>query len=386
VWETWLAIAIGLLVVAGLGTAYVVRTRASGTALVGPRRPSRDHFRKDAEPAPIRRVTVIVNPTKVADLPEVRAELTRLVTALGWAEPTVVETTVADPGYGQARAALADDVDLVCALGGDGTVRAIAEVLAGSRTPMGLLPSGTGNLLARNLGLPLERLDHAVEVALTGYNRHIDTGWVVIDPTDDQLAAAEGEGEPDDAAVAVPTPEPDENAHAFLVMAGLGLDAAIMEGTSEQLKARVGWPAYVTGGVKNMLKARFRTSLVVDGGTESTHRARTVVVGNCGVLTGGITLMPEAEVDDGILDLLALTPRGLAGWAGLAAHVLTQRTKDHSTLERYRCRRALVTVEEPQRVQMDGDVVGEASRVLFMVRPHSLIVRVATIPPRAPAT
>ena len=94
--------------------------------------------------------------------------------------------------------------------------------------------------------------------------------------------------------------------------------------------------------------------------------------------------MPDAEVDDGILDVVALTPKGVAGWAGIAAHVLTQRKKDHARLERYRCRRALVTVEEPQRVQMDGDVMGEARQVLFTIQPRALIVRVAMVPPRGP--
>ncbi len=167
-------------------------------------------------------------------------------------------------------------------------------------------------------------------------------------------------------------------------MAGLGFDAAIMEGTSEGLKARVGWPAYIAGGAKNLLQARFKTGLVIDDGEESTHRARTVVVGNCGILTGGIILMPDAVVDDGILDVVALTPKGVAGWAGIAAHVLSQRKKDHARVERYRCRRALVTVEEPQRVQMDGDVMGEARRVLFTIEPRALIVRVAMVPPRVP--
>jgi diacylglycerol kinase family enzyme len=377
VWETWLAVAIGLLVVGVVAAVYIDRRRSTGSGFVGPRRPSRDQFRRGEEPPP-RRVTIIVNPTKVEDMAVLRAGLSGLVTGLGWAEPTVVETTVEDPGFGQARAAVADGVDLVCALGGDGTVRTVAQVLAGTNTPMGLLPTGTGNLLARNLQLPLERLDHAVEVALTGFNRHIDIGWATVDPAPDQLERHPG-GTDDTSGV------PADNVRAFLVMAGLGFDAAIMEGTSEELKARVGWPAYVAGGAKSLLRARFKTGLVIDDGEESTHRARTVVVGNCGVLTGGITLMPDAEVDDGILDVVALTPRGIGGWAGVAAHVLTQRRKDHSRLERYRCRRALVTVEEPQRVQMDGDVMGEARQVLFTIQPRGLIVRVATIPPRGPA-
>ena len=436
-WETWLtvvAVALLLIVAAGAGTLLWLRGRPDGT-LLGRRRPSRDRFRQGSQPPPRRKVTIILNPTKVEDPATVGAALTRQAVDLGWAPPDIVETTVEDPGTGQTRAALLSGADLVCVIGGDGTVREVAEVLAGTRTPMGLLARGTGNLLARNLQLPLDNLEQAMVVALTGLNRHIDIGWATVDPTPEQLADEPGEpatqGKGDDAAerpgsapaeppgdpvgerpvTAVteasgeaaaerPDEEPEEekgeaaeerapqrpaNAHAFLVMGGLGFDAAVMEGTSEGLKARVGWPAYIAGGAKNLLRARFRTTLVIDGGAETSRRARTVVVGNCGRLTGGITLMPDAEVDDGILDVVAITPRGIAAWAGVAAHVLTQRQKEHSQLDRYRCRRALVTVEEPQRVQVDGDVLGEARQVLFSIQPRSLIVRVAAIPAREPA-
>jgi diacylglycerol kinase family enzyme len=432
VWETWLtvvAVALVLIVAAGAGALLWLRGRPDGT-LLGRRRPSRDRFRQGSQPPP-RRVTIILNPTKVEDPATVGAALTRQAVDLGWARPDIVETTVEDPGTGQTRAALLSGADLVCVIGGDGTVRAVAEVLAGTRTPMGLLARGTGNLLARNLQLPLDNLEQALAVALTGLNRHIDMGWAIVDPTPEQLEGEPGDpatqergddaadgpelapaGQPGDPAGQRPTEaaterpgeepgeepgeagaeQPDEpaprrpaNEHAFLVMGGLGFDAAVMEGTSEGLKARVGWPAYIAGGAKNLLRARFKTTLVIDGGEETSRRARTVVVGNCGRLTGGITLMPDAEVDDGILDVVAITPRGIAAWAGVAAHVLTQRQTEHSQLDRYRCRRALVTVEEPQRVQVDGDVLGEARQVLFSIQPRSLIVRVAAIRAREPA-
>ncbi len=488
-WETWLTVvvvAVVLIVGAGAGALLWLRGR-SDQVLPGRSRPARDQFRRGAEPAPRRRVTIILNPTKVDDPSAVGAALTRQALELGWAAPEILLTTVEDPGYGQARAALESGTDLVCALGGDGTVRAVAEVLTGTLTPMGLLARGTGNLLARNLQLPLDSIEPAMLVALTGLNRHIDVGWVTIDPTPEQLAEQPVVGADEDEQLRVeaasvvradpadqeyagavgvrPAGEagagrpagvrgheagagrpagvrgheagagrpagagghevdagrpagvrgheagrdhPDEtdgraaqreraeseraggrsappaNEHAFLVMGGLGFDAAIMEGTSEELKARVGWPAYIAGGAKSLLRARFRTTLVVDGGEETTRRARTVVVGNCGRLTGGINLMPDAEVDDGILDVVAITPRGIAAWAGVAAHVLTQRQKEHSQLDRYRCRRAVVTVEEPQRVQVDGEVLGEARQVLFSIRPSSLIVRVAALPTREP--
>ena len=104
--------------------------------------------------------------------------------------------------------------------------------------------------------------------------------------------------------------------HAFLVMAGLGLDAAIMDDTSEKLKAKIGWTAYVPAGMKHLLVERFKAHLSVDGGPPSTIRARTVLIGNCGKLTGGINLMPDAEPDDGTLDVVVIAPKGLTAWVG----------------------------------------------------------------------
>ncbi|KGN37143.1 diacylglycerol kinase [Knoellia subterranea KCTC 19937] len=310
-----------------------------------------------------------------------------------WDEPLILETTAEDPGVGQTRAALADGVDLVCAIGGDGTVRAVAQVLTGTSTPMGLIPAGTGNLLGRNLGLPLGLIG-GIDVALTGRNRHIDVGWVTLDPDVVHAAGAADAAEPGDGAEprdAVDAPEAAQGAqvveaaeasdegHAFLVMAGLGLDASIMHGTSEEAKARIGWGAYVATGAKNLLGARFATRLRIDGGEPIAHTARTVVVGNCGRLTGGITLMPDAEVDDGVLDVVAITPKGIVGWAGVAVHVLAKRGRNHPKLDRYRCQSILVSLDEPQMVEIDGDVIGHAKDVRFDVRPKSLIVRTTAV-------
>jgi diacylglycerol kinase family enzyme len=137
----------------------------------------------------------------------------------------------------------------------------------------------------------------------------------------------------------------------------------------------MGWGAYVATGARNLLGARFATRLRIDGGDPIAHTARTIVVGNCGRLTGGITLMPDAEVDDGILDVVAVTPKGIVGWAGVAVHVLAKRGRNHPKLDRYRCQSILVSLDAPQMVEIDGDVIGEARRVRFEVRPKSLIVR-----------
>ncbi|WP_040883734.1 diacylglycerol kinase family protein [Janibacter sp. HTCC2649] len=310
------------------------------------------------------RAVVIVNPTKFEDLEAVRRTVESAASAAGFSTATLVETTEDDPGFGQTREALLDRPDIICALGGDGTVRAVAQVLTGTGVPLGLLPGGTGNLLARNVGAPVDDLADAVTSALTGVDRTIDAGWLLLDPTEDQLAD--------------PTPvvQRPANAHLFTVMAGLGFDAAIMDDAPEGLKGRVGWAAYVLAASKNLRGEGFQLSVTLDDVKAEPVTARTLVVGNCGTLTGGITLLPDAVLDDGLLDIATLTPESLAQWAGVASTVLRGQTDDGPSIERRQGRDVVVTVSPGQKVEADGDVLGLATRLRLVVDPGSLVVRV----------
>lgn len=308
------------------------------------------------------RTVAIVNPTKVEDLTGVRAVLAACAADCGVEEPRLVETDEDDPGFGQTRAALQDGADLVCALGGDGTVRAVAQELVGTGVPLGLLPGGTGNLLARNVGAPVEDLGEALHVALTGRSRTVDVGWLVLDPSEHQR----GPG----------IPETADNVHCFTVMAGLGFDAQIMDDAPEGVKDRVGWAAYVASGGQHLLDDGFSLRLTADGETMDDESARTVVVGNCGELTGGMVLLPDAQIDDGVLDLAVLTPQGIAGWLGVATRVLTGREDGGPNLHRRRARDLALRVEPPQLTEVDGDVLRRAREVRLVVQPACLEVRV----------
>jgi diacylglycerol kinase (ATP) len=361
----WLAAAA---LVAGvlLFTATVLRTRPATTVgLTRPgrfrrRRPSRGQFRPEgvlATPGPLKRAAIIVNPTKFADaetLELVRDELDLVSSGAGWDPPMWLETTVEDPGTGQARAAAEAGASVVCALGGDGTVRAVAAALAGTDTPMGLLPAGTGNLLARNLDLPVDRLGDALEVALTGQNHRIDVGRINVQPLAPQ--------KPKD--------------HLFLVMAGLGFDAAVMADAPERLKLTVGWLAYTVSGAKNLRGPQFKVRLRVDEGEELTRRVRTVVIGNCGRLQGGLVLMPEAELDDGWLDAVVLAPDGMVGWMAVGLRLASKRRRGHERVEHLRLKAITIAVEEPVEVQIDGDPIGQAVTLTAHVDPAALVVRV----------
>lgn len=292
------------------------------------------------------RPAIVVNPAKVDD--DVRERIAQACRGLGAAEPQWYPTTQDDPGVGQARRALADGATVVCALGGDGTVRAVASVLAGTSVPLGLLPGGTGNLLARNLGLPVDDVEDAVAAALTGVARRIDVGQVVFDS-----------GEP----------------QVFVVMCGVGVDAVTMATTDERLKKVAGWLAYLVAGAKALVAPGFRASVVADGARASSQHCRAVVVGNCGELTAGAALLPDARLDDGQLDVALVAPRGVVGWAAVIASVVTANRRGHAALRRDCGARVEVTLRRPVLGELDGDPVGEVRSMVCEVKPGALLVR-----------
>lgn len=304
-------------------------------------------------------IVVVVNPTKV-DPDDVRDALAEVAREVGVAEPRLVETTEDDPGFGQTRDALAAGAGLVCALGGDGTVRAVAQELVGTGVPLGLLPGGTGNLLARNIGGRVDPLEDAARVAFTGHDRRIDVGWLVVDPMPDQLDGI---------------PEAAPNVHCFTVMAGVGFDAQMVADAPEGVKGKVGWAAYVASGGRHLTDAPFTLDLTVDGDAGPSCKARTVVVGNCGELTGGMRLLPDALFDDGQLDVATVSPESLTQWVGVAARVLANRA-DGPALERVTGCDVTARVDPPQLCEVDGDVLTEASTLRFVLQANALVVRV----------
>ena len=332
-----------LLVAVTVTAASLSRRRTSR-----PAPPAPEPITSEEEHMPL--AAVVVNPTKVDDLDATRAVITRVCAEHGWSEPLWLETTVDDPGAGQTKEALARGADVVLAHGGDGTVRAVAEVLAGSGTALGLLPAGTGNLLARNLEATLDDIPGSVRIALTGDDRAVDVGWMRFDETGDE--------------------------RAFLVMAGFGFDAEIMANAPEGLKAKVGPAAYVVSGLARFKGPRVRVRLQIDDGEIKTRSVRTVVIGNCGKLLGGVVLMPDAELDDGILDVVSIAPTGIVGWAAVAGRVITRQRKGHRRVEHWRGRSMRFRAERPLEAQLDGDPTGESSRLDVRVDHGALLVRV----------
>jgi diacylglycerol kinase (ATP) len=311
---------------------------------------------------------VVFNPVKV-DEAQLREFVETAEHEAGWAETRWYETSVEDPGKGQAEQAVADGAAVVMAAGGDGTIRAVAEGLGTSGVPIALLPSGTGNLLARNMKLSLDRPAESIATAFTGVDRQIDLGVVDLQRQDGS-----------------------KDSHAFVVMAGLGIDAAMIANTDDDLKKKVGWLAYVQGIARalrgeNTVRLRFK----LDRQQTRSIRVNTVLIGNCGTLTGNILLLPEAAIDDGIFDIVALRPEGFLGWVQILWKVLWENgvmrrsevgrrilshTKEVQTLRYLKGKEVVLRADSPQQFQLDGDTMGEVVAVRARVHPGGLTVRI----------
>jgi diacylglycerol kinase family enzyme len=259
---------------------------------------------------------------------------------VGWPEPIWLETTPEDPGRGVVAQAVKDGVELVFVSGGDGTVMSCVTALAGTDVAMAVLPAGTGNLLAANLGLTGDAAT-GVQVAIEGGRRRIDVGVV-----GDQC---------------------------FAVMAGMGFDAQMLEGTSETAKKHIGWLAYVGGAVKHLRDRPMRVRIKIDGGRPMARRPRTVIIGNVGRLQGGVRLLTEAKPDDGKLDVAVLSPNSLRHWAELGWAVI-RRSDKVPLMETFTAERVEILSNRPQPRQLDGDLIDPGKSLKAEIKPRALLL------------
>ncbi|WP_426997674.1 diacylglycerol/lipid kinase family protein [Pseudarthrobacter sp. N5] len=299
------------------------------------------------------RVAVVLNPVK-AKSAEARAAIQRACLTAGWDAPKFFETTAEDPGFSQVRAALEYGADVVLVGGGDGTVRVVAESLAHTDVAMGLIPLGTGNLLARNVDLDVNDLPGNIRTALFGQQRYIDTARMGIE---NSVTGHSSE-------------------HAFLVIAGIGMDAEVVGDTNVGLKKAVGWLAYTEAGVRHLPGRRKKVSISLDGQPEQIRKIRSVLFANCGLIPGGIDFIPQAMIDDGMLDVVVMSPRSAIGWLAMYAKVLFKHNRTLPVMTFYRSGKVVIRCPEPMPTQLDGDTSGKATTVTVRVEPRSLLVRV----------
>ncbi|MFG6446388.1 diacylglycerol/lipid kinase family protein [Microbacterium sp. P07] len=313
------------------------------------------------------RVAVVWNPSKT----EREALETPLNEALAASDTDSAadvhwfETSVEDPGQGAAARALETSPDVIIVAGGDGTVRAVAEHLADvkAEADLGIVPLGTGNLLARNLDVPVNNMTAAIERALTGTPKPLDVGWVEVDL---------------DAGT---------ERHGFVVMIGFGIDAQMIAETNDELKSKAGWLAYVESLGRALAASDIVPfHLTVDDEPGRDEQGHTLLIANCGTLQGGFTLLPDADPSDGELDFLLLSAEGLGQWMGTLKtmiwdnglmRLITKKddTTSSESVSHGRAKKIRVTMPEPRAFEIDGEEIGETRAFTVSLQPSAVTVR-----------
>ena len=226
------------------------------------------------------------------------------------------------------RKAVEAGAELVFVWGGDGMVQRCVDSLVGHGIPMAVLPAGTANLFAANLGIPND-LEQAVSVGLHGERRAVDVGRL--------------------------------NGECFAVMAGVGFDAAmIRDAGSGGLKDRFGRAAYVWAGSKNLQAKGFRARVVTDGITWYEGPASCILLGNVSRLFGGLEVFPDARLDDGQLEVGIVTAQGPLDWSRLLARAVVGSAQQSPFARTTRARRVKVVLDRKVRFELDG---GERTKV-----------------------
>ena len=262
------------------------------------------------------------------------------------ADVRLVPTTEDDPGIGQAKSAVDDGATTVIACGGDGTVRAVLQSVAGTDAALGIVPLGTGNLLATNLGL--RGGADAAHDAVSGSLRTLDVGVV--------------------------------NDERFAVMAGVGFDALMIRDANPKLKKRLGSIAYVFSALRNLPGNLFRAEVTVDGKQAWRGRTVMVLVGNCSTVSGGIDVFPEATADDGRLDVAVLVASNWREWIAVGWRMVRGTTQNTDLVQRFTGTEIDVRLDDARPWELDGEDRDPAGALHFSIEPGALRVHTPAEP------
>jgi diacylglycerol kinase family enzyme len=295
------------------------------------------------------RCAVVYNPIKASD--DLREAINRQATATGWDDAIWLETPAENPGPAITDNVVSAGVDRVITAGGDGTVRIVADRLAETGIPMAVVPLGTGNLLARNLDIPLSEAE-AVEVAFGDHTRNIDLIKVTVDDV------------------------PGEH---FAVIGGLGVDAMIMDETSPELKDVIGAGAYFIAAAKALGRKPINMRITLDDHRPRQRSAMMCAIGNVGMLAGDLTLIPGARPDDGRLDVYVASPRHFTQWLRVFLRLITLRPRADDRVDQWQATRVELRLDHPDPYQLDGDVIGDCRTLRAEVRPSALTI---CVPPK----
>jgi diacylglycerol kinase (ATP) len=244
-----------------------------------------------------------------------------------------------------AKRCLQGGADLILVWGGDGTVQRVVDTVAGSGVTLGILPAGTANLLATNLGIPID-LQGALAVALHGGRRDLDVGVI--------------------------------NGERFTVMAGAGFDAEMIKGADGKLKERLGRLAYVVTGVRAAGHGATKVKVDIDGTRWFSGRAGCVLFGSMGTLTGGLVAFPDADPTDGRLEVGVVTADSRVEWARVVGRLATKKAERSPLTRTATARKVDVRFAEPVAYELDGGDRPPTKRLKVRVQPAAIRIAVPT--------
>jgi diacylglycerol kinase (ATP) len=293
-----------------------------------------------------RRVAVIAHSGKSlgGGLPELRRVLAdRGVEVILWRE--VSKSRHAPKQVGKA---LARDADLIFVWGGDGMLQRCIDVVAGSTAAIAIIPAGTANLLASNLGVP-KQIEGAVDVGLAGVRRRIDVGRL--------------------------------NGERFAVMAGAGFDARMIGGAHGSLKQHLGRLAYVVAGTRNLRMKPFRARITVDGSRWYTGDASCILLGNVGSLFGGVEAFEDARPDDGVLELGVISADGTVQWVQTIARAVVGSASRSPHARTTKAHSVRIKLDRKVPYELDGGDRTRTRRLRVEIEPSALSI---CVPARSP--
>ncbi len=267
--------------------------------------------------------------------------LRKMLAADGIDDPLWYEVNKSKKAPKRAREALERGADRVLVWGGDGTVQRCIDVLAGTGATIGILPAGTANLFATNLGIPKD-LAGAVHVALHGRPRKLDVGMI--------------------------------NGERFAVMAGTGLDAEMIKEADRGLKDRIGQAAYVWTAVKAAGTARQRARIRIDGRQWFDGAVSCVLIANVGQVGNGVHAFENATPDDGYLDVGVVTAATRWQWAQVIARMLVGKPQGSKFVEVSRGREFDVRLARKAPYELDGGDRNPVKRLRVSVEPAAITV------------
>jgi diacylglycerol kinase (ATP) len=268
-------------------------------------------------------------------------ELREVLAREGFADPLWYEVAKSRKAPKYARRALKQGAEVLFVWGGDGTVQRCIDALAGTEAVLAILPAGTANLLAANLGVP-DDLTGAVRAGLHGAHRPLDTGSV--------------------------------NGEHFAVMAGAGFDARMIKDADRGMKDRIGRAAYVYAGARNLSARRAKAAITVDGSRFFKGRVSCVLVANVGKVLGGVEAFSGAQPDDGLLELGVVTAGNPVEWARTLGRVALGQSEKSPFVEITRGKRFQIQFDQPFPYELDGGARPPVTKMRIKVHPASIKV------------